>query len=262
MIIATGEEPISKATSQTGVSTRMIEVVGAPFDDEQSASLMHQSCALNCGWAGPAFIQHIFDVGEPAIIDKYQEWFNFVQSCLGTENGAHVASVAAVATADDMLSRALFRETPEQAAAETRTMVQSITSNLRENEQPDVNEQAGAFIMDWILSNKRNFTASGSDNVQRYGIIEDDTAYIFPSVLSEALEKAGFSYRKTASWLAETGIAEKDSGGKNTIRKRFDGKLCRVLALNTELLEKPDEPSEAEQQGFTEIVDPIEDLPF
>jgi hypothetical protein len=131
VILATGEEPISKATSQTGVDTRMIEVVGAPFDSEQDASKMHQDCALNCGWAGPAFIQYIFDTGESAIIDEYQRMFNFVQDCLGSTNGSHVASVAAVATADEMLSRALFHETPEQASAETQAMVLDMMQNLR-----------------------------------------------------------------------------------------------------------------------------------
>lgn len=265
VILSTGEEPIGRATSQTGISTRMIEVVGGPFEDEQSASLMHQQCALNCGWAGPAFIQHIFDTGEPVIIDEYQRVFDFVQKGMGTKNGSHVASVAAVATADAMISRALFGESPEQAEAEMEAMVLGIMQNLKENEQPDVNEQAGAFILDWILSNKRNF-ASDTGNLQRYGITEDDTAFIFPSVLREALEKAGFSYRKTTNWLAESGIAAQDTCGKNTVQKRFDGKICRVLALNTEMLERQndqqnDQQEEQEQLGFTEV-DPGDDLPF
>ena len=73
VILATGEEPIGKANSQTGVSTRVLEVVGAPFEDETSASDMHQQAALNCGWAGPAFIQYILDMGDSAIIDEYSE---------------------------------------------------------------------------------------------------------------------------------------------------------------------------------------------
>ena len=48
--IATGEEPISTSTSQTGVSTRTIEVYGAPFDNEEDASDIHRQTAINYGW--------------------------------------------------------------------------------------------------------------------------------------------------------------------------------------------------------------------
>jgi hypothetical protein len=65
------------------------------------------------------------------------------------------------------------------------------------------------------------------------------------------------------NWLAEGGVAEKGSGDKNTVTKRFDGRVCRVLALKMESLEEPDRPKdEMEQQGFTEV-DPADgDLPF
>lgn len=51
----------------------MLEVIGAPFEDEASASDMHQQAALNCGWAGPEFIQYILDTGDQAILDEYQD---------------------------------------------------------------------------------------------------------------------------------------------------------------------------------------------
>ena len=48
--LATGEEPLSTETSQTGVSTRVLEIYGGPFDDEREASVMHQQSGMNCGW--------------------------------------------------------------------------------------------------------------------------------------------------------------------------------------------------------------------
>lgn len=46
--LATGEEPLSTETSQTGVSTRVLEIYGGPFDNEQDAALMHQQAAMDC----------------------------------------------------------------------------------------------------------------------------------------------------------------------------------------------------------------------
>ena len=111
-----------------------------------------------------------------------------------------------------MLSRCIFHETPEQAAAETERMTTRIVADLKEQEQPDVNEQAAQFIADWINSNIRSFV-DGNYN-QRFGYVDGDLACIFPSLLREALENAGFSYRKTMTWLAENEICQVDKAGK------------------------------------------------
>lgn len=63
-----------------------------------------------------------------------------------------------------MLSRALFHETPERTKTEAETMVRNIMQNLKGN------EQSCAFILDWILSNQRNFEPD-TGNLQRYGIM-------------------------------------------------------------------------------------------
>lgn len=158
VILATGEEPIGKANSQTGVSTRVLEVVGAPFEDEASASDMHQQAALNCGWAGPEFIQYILDYGDQAIIDEYAEVLARIRDLMGTHNGSHTAAVATVVLADQMLSRCIFGEDAETARMEAQHMAVCITADLAEQEQPDVNEQAAQYISDWISTNNNYFT--------------------------------------------------------------------------------------------------------
>lgn len=257
VILATGEEPIGKANSQTGVNTRVLEVIGAPFEDEASASDMHQQAALNCGWAGPEFIQYILDTGDQAILDEYQDVVTRVRDLAGTKNGSHVAAVATVALADRMLSRCIFHETPEQAATETERMTTRIVADLKEQEQPDVNEQAAQFIADWINSNIRSFV-DGNYN-QRFGYVDGDLACIFPSLLREALENAGFSYRKTMTWLAENEICQVDKAGKYQIVKKYDGRPVRMIVLDTVLLATP--PSETDEDGFT-VLPESEDLPF
>lgn len=255
VILATGEEPIGRANSQTGVSTRVLEVVGAPFETEESASDMHQSCALNCGWAGPEFIQYILDQGDDAIIDEYTQVLAYIRSIAGTHNGSHVASVAAVTLADRMLSRCIFKESAEAAAAGAEDMANKIVADMKNEEQPDVNEAAAQFISDWITANDRCF--SETSPTQRYGFINEGTAYILPTILREALEKGGFSYRKTMNWMAERGIAQTDKGGKNAILRRFGGTVCRMIAIDLELLRNPPDPD-----GFVQLDATDGDLPF
>ena len=76
--LATGEEPLSTETSQTGVSTRVLEIYGGPFDDEKAASRMHQEAGANCGWAGPAFVDRIIGITERSICEKYEEMVKYV----------------------------------------------------------------------------------------------------------------------------------------------------------------------------------------
>lgn len=256
VILATGEEPIGKANSQTGVSTRVLEVVGAPFEDEASASDMHQQAALNCGWAGPEFIQYILDYGDQAIIDEYAEVLARIRDLMGTHNGSHTAAVATVVLADQMLSRCIFGEDTETAMMEAQRMAVCITADLAEQEQPDVNEQAAQYISDWISTNNNYFTDTSTIG-QRYGCIEDGTAFILPTILREALEKGGFSYRKTMNWLAEKQIVQIDPRGKYQIVKKFGGRPVRMIAADLELLQNP-----PDDEGFTEVLTDKDDIPF
>lgn len=256
VILATGEEPIGKANSQTGVSTRVLEVVGAPFEDEASASDMHQQAALNCGWAGPEFIQYILDYGDQAIIDEYAEVLARIRDLMGTHNGSHTAAVATVVLADQMLSRCIFEEDAETAKMEAQHMAVCITADLAEQEQPDVNEQAAQYISDWISTNNNYFTDTSTIG-QRYGCIEDGTAFILPTILREALEKGGFSYRKTMNWLAEKQIVQIDPRGKYQIVKKFGGRPVRMIAADLELLQNP-----PDDEGFTEVLTDKDDIPF
>lgn len=257
VIMATGEEPIGKANSQTGVSTRVLEIVGAPFNDETSASDMHQQCALNCGWAGPEFVQYILDTGDDAIIDEYVNVQDFIRTLAGSHNGSHVASIAAVTLADQMLSRCIFGESPAVAKAGAEDMARKIVAEMKDQEQPDVNEQAAQYISDWIAANDRCF--SEVSPTQRYGFIANGTASVLPTILREALEKGGFSYRKTINWLAERGVIRTDKDGHhNTVPQRFGGSLCRMVVIDLDLLRNP-----PDEEGFVPLeAEEVGDLPF
>ena len=216
---------------------------------------MHQQAALNCGWAGPAFIQYILDMGDSAIIDEYSEVLERIRALMGTRNGSHTAAVATVTLADQMLSRCIFHEDADTALMEAQHMANCITAGIQEQEQPDVNEQAAQYISDWISANANSFTDTNAIG-QRYGSIEDGTAFILPTILREALEKGGFSYRKTMNWLAENDVIQIDPHGKYQVQRWFGNRNCRMVAIDMEALQNPPDPA-----GFREITDK-DDLPF
>ena len=68
------------------------------------------------------------------------------------------------------------------------------------------------------------------------GFIEGGKDYIFQSILTQMLSKAGYSPRKTMKYLADKnliGITTSKSGGtKNSVFKSFNNRQCRFVELH------------------------------
>ena len=146
--------------------------------------------------------------------------------------------VALIAVADVMVDKLLFN--PERSEMdcmnETAIMVGEVLQAMSENDIRDVDESACDYIADWINLKKRNF--SMDTNQDFYGVIDDDTVYVIPSVLKEALEGGGYSYRKTMKALAEKGVVRQNNQGKNSIMKRCGDKNMRMVAISIDKLLK------------------------
>lgn len=299
--LATGEEPLQTETSQTGVSTRVLEIYGGPFENERQAAMMHQESMLNYGWAGPEFVRHLFTVTEASIKKKYDEMLKYVNSIAKGKSGSHISGIAAVALADAMIDTWFFseggtnekeekpEETPQKMAQEegskeggdaereleikpeswarAKRMAESILQAQIDAEASDVNENAVQFIIDWILSNKGYFGEKAVGTC--LGDINESAsiAWVYPSLLNEALKKAGFSPRKTLKYMQDNGIIRPDSDGKHmAIRRKFNGANPRMIEIHLKDIGDDDddiEESADSLDGFTPVDPEIaKDLPF
>lgn len=282
--LATGEEPLSTETTQTGVSTRVLEIYGGPFNDEKSASLMHQQAGNNCGWAGPEFIKRVMEADERTITDNYDKMVEEVYHIADGTSGSHIAGISAVALADAMIETWIFSETApaERVSGNGKKeliiapdvwnrSVQMAHSIIKEQQAAgvaDVNENATQFIVDWILSNRQYFGEKAIGTC--LGMISDnnDKAYIFPTILNNALTKAGYSPRKTLKYLADNNIiasTAKANGGKEyCVRKWFDNRTCRFVEFDLKRFSKPvdalNEDQAAAEAGFVQME--FEETPF
>jgi len=95
----------------------------------------------------------------------------------------------------------------------------------------------------------------------RFGFVEAGDAehvIVFPSVLDEALQKAGFSPKKTRRWLAanERINTTTESGGRvrDTVQRRINGVRTWMIRLSLGGDPVPD------QDGFVEV--PNDEIPF
>ena len=139
----TGEEPITNDQSMTGVSTRVLELYGGPFDDEKSASAMHKSTTENCGWAGPKFIEILAKKKEKKLLELYDEMYRHVDAIYAGKNNSHISSIATVATADAIIDSWLFKDSDhvlEESIKRAKEMATQITFEQIASEITDVNE--------------------------------------------------------------------------------------------------------------------------
>lgn len=299
--LATGEEPLSTETSQTGVSTRVLEIYGGPFDDERAASRMHQEAGMNCGWAGPAFVNRIIGISERSICEKYEEMVKYVSGIANGKSGSHVAGISAVALADAMIDTWFFseqmEENPDQETGEAdqkleisersweraKQMAAAILQEQMNADTGDVNENAVQYVVDWVLQNRLYFGEKAIGTCLGTFSESGNTAYIFPSALNQALTKAGYSSRKTLKFMADKGLITSkdrtDNKGKTyQVTRRFDNRVCKFIEFFIgKLSEKEDaididdddgkqEPKYEQQSlpgtdGFMPVEDDY-DLPF
>lgn len=249
VILATGEEPLSSSTSKTGVATRVLELFGAPFDSEADAAAMHVATTEHFGHAGPAMVAHIKALGDAKVSALHKAMVERL-GCYTTHASSHLSGVALVCVADAMLSEVVFGSSAKEADIDAQCMAQAVIAGLEDAAAGDVDAAAAQWLEGWLRSNHAAF----DNHAQRvYGDVEGDIYRVFVPVLREALEGAGFSFKKTMRALDERGVVV-DKGierGKESMHsvKRVHGKPSRVVSVDVGVLV-------GEREGMTS------DLPF
>ena len=297
--LATGEEPMSTETTQTGVSTRVLEIYGGPFENEKDAGRMHQESCMNYGWHGPAFVNRLIGLDERQITDKYEDMLKYVSQIADGKSGSHVSGISAVALADAMIDSWFFQQpvdsnvdndSKEQRDVDNvldilpesweraKQMAAAILKEQVNSDVGDVNENALQFVVDWVLQNRLYFGEKAIGTCLGTFSESGNTVYIFPSALNQALTKAGYSPRKTLKYMADQDLIasqeRKDHKGKSyQVTKRFDNRLCKFvqfsigkLSEKEDVIDIDDEEDAAntppkDKDGFMPVQESF-DLPF
>lgn len=233
IILTTGEEAIITSSTQGGINTRVMEIYGAPFDREEDARKIHEFVEKNHGFAGREFIGKI--ISREGFEEELKGVFEYFKGCFKHNGGnsIHMLNAALVASADVLVSELIFKEPWDKSIKAAESMGLYILQKLSE-EQEDVNDKAYEYIKGWVLSNNEQFDENAKP---RYGFNVGRTYYIFPHLVQEALEKKGFSYRKTVRALGEKELIGRTCSGGSTVysvSRRFEGSKARLIELRIE----------------------------
>ncbi len=237
-IITTGEEPITSENSQTGISSRTLELYGPLFDRERDAIEMHRFTVKNYGLAGRKYIKYIIENivnTKSTLIDDLYDYFCTKLEESKEENiSSHIASVSIICVADYLSNMILF---DVDDVEETLLFGKRILSKLDTQKEADIVDKAYEYIKSWILVNINYFSPLSKNQI--YGTHEkiDDVLYFLvqPSVLQQELIKQGFNYKKTMKGFNERGyILTEISQKRNTVRRTSNGTTTAYVAIRVD----------------------------
>lgn len=234
LVLATGEEPLSGSTSQTGVSTRVLELFGVPFTSEDDAAQMHSVTSEHYGHAGPKFIAALKDLGDEKVREMHEAMLERIGSYGSTRASSHLSGVALITVADALISQWLFGADEKSALLDAQSMAVYALSTLEDAAAGDVDEAAAQWLEGWLRSNHARFEGESYGPV--YGDVVGDVYRVLSSVLREAIEGAGFSYKKTMRALDGRGaVVDKSEKAMSSVA-RIHGKPSRVISLDVGVL--------------------------
>jgi len=237
-IITTGEEPITSETSQTGISSRTLELYGPLFSREKDAIEMHRFTTRNYGLAGRKYIKYIIEEILKKKSDELDNLYdNFCEKLEGnkeTNISSHISSVALICVADYLANKIIFNIDDTESSVKFGLR---ILDKLETQQEADIVDKAYEFIKSWIIVNVNYF--SPLSKTQVYGTHEtiDGVLYFLvqPSILQQELTKQGYNYKKTIKGFNDRGyILVETSQKRNTVRRTTGGTTTAYVAIRVD----------------------------
>lgn len=235
-ILTSGEQPMSKESSNDGVLTRVLELYGKPVDDVNVAHTLHLVSENHYGFAGKIFIQYLINDVLKIKGKAHRDFDNLRKDVAKHQaencDNTHLDNVAIVCLGDYYSSISVFGAKAESAWDEAVNLGTHILQNCKELQKADTIDRAWDFVTGWITSNKNRFLP---DSTPCYGKIEHDAVYIIPNILRQALEENGFDYSKITRGFKDRRLIEckKDNSGINRtqIQKKINGINQRCFCI-------------------------------
>lgn len=234
--ITSGETPIVGEQDGAGALNRVIEIECTAgrkciANGQKTAKILTE----NYGFAGSLFIKKLTEEGNLELARKIYE-IQYAK-CLKNQTTEKQAMAAAVIlTADILASEWLFFDKPLDAA--------DMAEFLKSNEAVSAAARGYRYICDWVAMNYNHFDLS-IENVERYGVVDDNCAYIIRAAFDRACHDAGINSKALLSHLKSENLIKTRGDGKGyTVGKRLFQGGAPIQCVPLKLGE--DEPSDIE----------------
>lgn len=212
--ITSGEMPLVSEQDGAGALNRCIEIECTA--DKKCIENGHKTANTlkqNYGFGGRAFILKLTQGGSLELAKKiYETRYDECMKNSTTEKQAMAAAV--ILTADALAAEWIFFDKALTGA--------EMSDFLKSNETVSASARGYRYICDWVAMNHNHFDLS-IENIERYGAIEDNCAYIIRAAFDRACADAGINSKALLSHLKTKGLLTRTRGdGKGyTVGKRL-----------------------------------------
>lgn len=207
IMITNAESPIVKDNSKGGIITRIIEINGGPFVNNQDfASYLYGVMEHHYGHAGRIFLSHILTANHVEIRDIYQKLRMILKQKYPEKIDSHIDAVSHTALGDQLSSMYVFgedKDTASRGALQTAEYI--IENHLINNGDADESERAWQWMLGWIAANNGRFALNVKSAIPILGYIEDDYICVLKTELAKAMKDQGFNPDKIFRKWADLG---------------------------------------------------------
>lgn len=236
IFISNGERPLSSYAEQGGAINRILEIPCEAhiFEDPQRTA---ETLKRHYGYAGNAFVimlQNNEDMQKDA-----KDLFKAFQRELMKEDRMQkqAISLSVVLTADALIEKYIFKDG-------IRISIDEAKNVLTSREEVSENERCYQFLLSKIAMNGNRFNEECK--VERWGVIDGDSAYIFPPVLAEICRDGGYNRESFVSWAVKHERIRQDNRGKSSVQKKIDGRNARVYCVDISFIDE-------DENGFMQV---------
>ena len=178
----------------------------------------------NYGYAGREFVELIKDLGIPKIKEIQK---GFLEELSDDEKMQKQSlSMSIILTADKLATDYLFKDDQYISIEEAKEI-------LTDRSALSDNERCYEYLMDKIAMNPARFEST-VETLEKWGMISDGYAIIFPAAFTDLCKSGGFSKAAFLSWAERKGFLQVDSGRKTKIKKIAGRSMrCVFLKMNS-----------------------------
>lgn len=241
--LTTGESPIVSDSAGAGAVNRVIDIectAGSSVikDGPKIANRLKQ----NYGFAGETFVSHLYE--SEKMQEQVREIYNdyYRELCQGETTEKQAMAAAAILTADYLATHWIFNGIDYDGDTLT---VDDIRKFLASKEAVSAGSRAYDFLCDWVATNINHFNTDMRQAMgEIYGTLDNNIAYVIPTVFRTTLQEAGYSAQAVLSYLRSNRLIDVGRSDEYTKSVRF-GTARRYICLhlkNDDSESKPKDP--------------------